>query len=229
MTAIMLFAAGLGTRMGALTKDQPKPMIPVAGRPLIDHALQFTNLPQITKKVVNLHYKPQALRDHLRGSDVVFSDETDLLRDTGGALKHALPLLGSDPVVTLNTDAVWLGANPIPQLLSQWRDDMEGLLLLIPRTQVHGHKGEGDFDMATDGRINYGFGPIYSGLQILRTDRLHDIKDDVFWLRALWNQMIDAGTLYGTTYTGEWCDVGQPESIPLAERLLEGATDVSAV
>jgi MurNAc alpha-1-phosphate uridylyltransferase len=220
MTPIMLFAAGLGTRMGPLTANQPKPMIQVAGTPLIDHALRLTKDQPVQTPVMNLHYKADILKQHLQDQSVTFSDETDLLRDTGGGLRHALPLLGPDPVITLNTDAIWSGPNPIAQLLSEWRDEMEGLLLLIPTPQVIGHKGAGDFVIDPNGRLIREPGHIYSGIQMIRTDGLASIKDNVFSLNKLWDQAIKRGTLYGTTYTGRWCDVGQPDSIPLAEQLI---------
>ena len=216
----MLFAAGLGTRMGPLTANQPKPMVKVAGTPLIDHALKLTKGQPVQTPVVNLHYKADILIQHLRGQSVTLSDETDLLRDTGGGLRHALPLLGPDPVITLNTDAIWSGPNPIAQLLSEWRDEMEGLLLLIPTPQVIGHKGAGDFVIDPNGRLGREPGHIYSGIQMIRTDGLASIKEDVFSLNKLWDQAIKRGTLYGTTYAGRWCDVGQPDSIPLAEQLI---------
>ena len=226
MTSVMLFAAGLGTRMGTLTADRPKPMVNVAGRPLIDHALDLLDGQALNPPVVNLHYKPGTLKAHLSGRNVVFSDETAQLLDTGGGLRHALPLLGPDPIVTLNTDAIWSGSNPIAQLLSAWRDDMDGLLMLIPKAQVLGHKGPGDFIAGADGRLNRGPGQIYSGLQIIRTDRLAEVPDDVFSLNQLWDKMIATGNLFGLIYSGRWCDVGQPESIALAETLLQEASDV---
>lgn len=226
MTSIMLFAAGLGTRMGPLTADRPKPMVEVAGRPLIDYALDLTRDQPLRPPVVNLHYKADILRNHLSDQTVVFSDETDLLRDTGGGLRHALPLLGSDPVITLNTDAIWQGPNPIAQLRAAWRDDMEGLLMLIPTAQVIGHKGAGDFVIGDNGRLTRKPGHIYSGLQMIRTDGLSEIDDDVFSLNRLWDNAIARGTLHGMTYSGRWCDVGQPDSIPLAEALIRHAANV---
>lgn len=226
MTPIMLFAAGLGTRMGPLVTDRPKPMVTVAGKPLIEHALDLTRGQPIETPVVNVHYKADVLRSHLADRDVTISDETDLLRDTGGGLRHALPLLGSGPVMTLNTDAIWAGPNPINHLLSHWRDDMEGLLVIVPQTNVIGHKGAGDFAMDRDGKLSRAPGHIYSGLQMIRTEELHNIAEDVFSLNQLWDQMIARGTLYGTTYTGRWCDVGQPDSIPLAETLIAENADV---
>ena len=114
---VLLFAAGFGTRMGPLTRDKPKPMVKVAGLPLIDHALNLLTEAN-TPKVVNLHYKAEILRDHLVGRDIQFSDESDAILETGGGLRRALPLLGKSVVATLNTDAIWQGANPIETLMN---------------------------------------------------------------------------------------------------------------
>lgn len=218
MTPILLFAAGLGTRMGHLTQDRPKALVNVAGRPLIDHALDLAT--GATPRVVNLHYKAEMLRSYLDGRDIVFSDETDCLRETGGGLRHALPLLPVNPVLTMNTDAVWRGPNPVTQLQAQWSDEMEALLLLVPKPQVTGHKGKGDFAIDDAGRLSRAPKHIYTGVQMIRTDTLNQITAKVFSMNVVWDQMARRGGLYGVTYDGQWCDVGQPESIPLAEAML---------
>ncbi|MGB3314393.1 MAG: NTP transferase domain-containing protein, partial [Albidovulum sp.] len=139
--ALMLFAAGLGTRMGGLTADRPKPLIEVAGRALIDHALALVGGAQIGRVVVNLHYLPDQIRAHLANrQEITFSDETDTVLETGGGLKQALPSLGPDPVFTLNTDAVWTGANGLTELRTAWNPaEMDGLLLLVPKATATGH------------------------------------------------------------------------------------------
>ncbi|MEJ6403329.1 nucleotidyltransferase family protein [Yoonia sp. 2307UL14-13] len=218
---ILLFAAGLGTRMGALTADRPKPLIQAAGQPLIDHALALTDLPDIGPRVVNVHAKAQMIRDHLAGTDALISDETDLLLETGGGLRKAMPLLGGSPVITMNTDAVWRGPNPISMLVAHWRDDMEALLLVVPQTRVRGHPGKGDFQVGPDGRLERAPGDIYSGVQMIRTDALVAVPDEKFSMNVIWDQIAARGRLYGVRYTGEWCDVGQPSSIPLAEAMLD--------
>ncbi|MBQ2262010.1 MAG: nucleotidyltransferase family protein [Loktanella sp.] len=221
---LMIFAAGLGTRMGDLVMHRPKPLVQVAGKPLIDHALTLTALPQIGPKVVNLHYHAPMLRDHLASYDIRFSDETDLLRETGGGLRHALPLLGGSPVITMNTDAVWRGPNPIAHLICEWREEMEALLLIVPQPQAMGHKGVGDFELDAAGRLHRAADTIkdmiYTGVQIIRTDLLAEVDQDAFSLNLIWDKMLARGRLYGTIYDGQWCDVGQPASIPLAEAML---------
>ncbi len=220
----MLFAAGLGTRMGALTADRPKPLIPVAGRPLIDHALALLKGVKVGPVVVNLHYHPEQIRAHLTDhSEIRFSDEPVLL-ETGGGLRAALPELGGNPVVTLNTDAVWTGPSPLERLIRHWDPArMEALLLLVPRDRAVGHIGGGDFLVDAEGRLRRGPGEVYTGLQIIRTDRLAEIADPVFSIGRIWDRMAEAGTLFGLGHEGGWCDVGRPDCIPLAEALLENA------
>ena len=117
---VLLFAAGFGTRMKHLTKDRPKPMVTVAGRPLIDHALALAQDISPPTVVANLHYKPETLKAHLIPLGVkTILEEPDIL-ETGGGLRNALPLLGAGPVITMNTDAIWRGPNPLWLLLDAW-------------------------------------------------------------------------------------------------------------
>ena len=219
----MLFAAGFGTRMGTLTAHKPKPLISVAGRPLIDHALTHVEAYGADRIVVNTHYLPDQIADHLQDSDVVLSNEAPDILETGGGLRAALPFLGKAPVFTMNTDAVWRGPNPLDYLAARWMPEkMDALLLCIPTKNAVGHKGQGDFLLAGDGALTRGHGQIYSGLQIIKTDRLTHVSERRFSLNLLWDMMLADGTIYGATYPGHWCDVGQPESIALAEALLEG-------
>lgn len=223
--SVMLFAAGLGTRMAPLTANRPKPLIPVAGRALIDHALDQAG--DGARIVVNLHYLPDLIRAHLAGRPgILFSDESAQLLETGGGLRKALPLLQSDPVCTLNSDAVWNGPPALGVLADAWDPaHMEALLLLVPRDRATGHAGRGDFDLDRDGRLTRGTAFVYTGAQILRTSGLAAMPPGPFSLNLLWNDMAARGRLSGQVYPGDWCDVGQPASIALAERMLE-RTDV---
>lgn len=217
---LMLFAAGFGTRMGDLTADRPKPLVPVAGRPLIDHALDLV-LPVVSGPVVaNLHYRADQMEAHLAGTRVHTIREEPEILETGGGLRNALPLLGRGPVFTMNSDAVWRGPNPLDVLEDAWRDDMEALLLGIPPANAVGHSGAGDFTPGPP--VARGPGLIYSGVQIIRTEGLAEIAEDAFSLNVLWNRMLDRGTLHVVSYAGQWCDVGHPEGIQLAERMLSG-------
>ncbi len=220
-TSIMIFAAGKGTRMLPLTQHQPKPLIAVEGKALLDHAMDLIPPLGPMRRVVNLHYKSAMIRNHLSGQDIQFSDETDQLLETGGGLRHALPLLGTDPVFTLNTDAVWRGANPLQQLAKAWDPtQMDALLLLIKQENAIGHSGQGDFVVDQNGRLSRGPGHIYSGAQIIKTDGLADITDTVFSLNLLWDKMLKNTRLFGLVSDTSWCDVGKPSSLPLASAML---------
>lgn len=222
----MLFAAGFGTRMGALTQFRPKPLIPVAGRALLDHALDMVTPLGLSRVVVNTHYLGEQIAAHLAGRDVAISHEWPDILETGGGLRHALPLLGNGPVFTMNTDAVWQGPNPLALARDAWdAARMDALLVTVPRERAMGHSGKGDFLTNTEGRLTRGPGEIYTGVQILRTEALTGIAARAFSLNRLWDAMLAEGRLYGVAYPGRWCDVGQPDSIPLAEALI-GANDV---
>lgn len=224
---LMLCAAGFGTRMGALTADRPKPLIEVAGKTLLDHALEVADAAGVTQLAINLHYLGDQIAAHLAGRDIAWSWERGQILETGGGLRAALPLLGAGPVMSLNTDAVWTGANPITQLMAAWDDArMDALLLLLPANQALGHSGRGDFLLNAAGQIsraNGAAGPVYLGAQIIRSSALLAISEPVFSLNRPWDDCIAKGRAYGVVHQGGWCDVGQPESIQTAEALLAGA------
>ncbi len=217
---VMLFAAGFGTRMKPLTDTRPKPLIEVAGKPLLDHALDLVRVEGAPRTVVNSHYLGAQIAAHLDGQDIVTSHE-DTILDTGGGLRHALPLLSDQTVFTMNTDAVWAGPNPLRMLADHWNPDvMEALLLCLPKLQAIGHKGQGDF-VSDHGPATRGPGLVYSGVQILKTQGLAAIEDQVFSLNRLWDDMIARQKLFILPYTGLWCDVGHPAGIQLAEDMLD--------
>ncbi len=225
----MVFAAGFGTRMGSLTRDRPKPMLRVAGRPLIDHALEQVRGAGVSRIVVNVHYLPEQIERHLAPMpDVTVVREEPEILETGGGLRNALALLGRAPVFTLNTDYAWSGANALAALAAAWEPDrMDGLLLMLPRGRAEGHDGDGDFRLMDDGRLAppQPGGPealVYTGAQIIRTARLAEIPETVFSVTRLWDMLCAEGRLYGTVYAGRWVDVGQPEGIDLADRMLRG-------
>lgn len=223
---LMIFAAGFGTRMGALTANRPKPLVRVAGRALIDHALDIATAAGAGPVVVNTHYLAGQMADHLADRPVILSEEPRQILETGGGLRKALPHLGPGPVMTLNSDAVWTGENPLTQLASHWDpDQMEALLLLLPPDQATGHGGQGDFIMAENGILSRAQGApglVYQGAQILQTGGLQHIGREVFSLNLLWDQMIERGKVHGLVHRGGWCDVGHPAGIGQAEALLAG-------
>ena len=217
---VMLFAAGRGRRMAPLTDSRPKPLVSVAGRPLIDHALDIVHRAGVSQVVANTHYLSEQLVPYLQAANVTVVQETRLL-ETGGGLRNALPVMRAGPVITMNSDAVWRGPNPISAAIAAWRPQvMDALLVLIPRANAIGHTGTGDFSMDGLGRLSRAPDLVYTGVQILKTDRLSEISEQVFSLNRLWDMFAQTHRLYGVAYQGNWCDVGQPESIALAEAML---------
>ncbi len=208
----MIFAAGFGTRMGDLTKTTPKPMLPLAGRPLIDYSINHLNEAGISKIIANTHHLADRITPHLTASNVLISHEDDIL-ETGGGLRAALPLLGDSPVITMNPDVAWKGANPVTELLKHWKDEMRALLMLTPGNELD------DFSLE-HGEIRRSGPYRYTGLQVLRTDKLTEIQDTAFSLNAYWDLLAETGPIHGCVYSGEWCDVGTPDGLVAAEKLL---------
>lgn len=226
--ALMLFAAGFGTRMGALTYNRPKPLIEVAGRALLDHALGLAESAAVPTTVVNVHYLAEQIEQHLKDRpNIRLSWERGEILETGGGLRHALPLLGQGPVFTLNSDAVWTGRNPLETLRDHWLPEkMSALLLLARASRIQGYTGQMDFDVDEKGRISRSRqddGFVYLGAQIIDTGRLSEISDRAFSLNRLWDKLISEGRAYGVEHSGGWCDVGKPESIGKAEAMLRAA------
>ncbi|MBV1926193.1 MAG: nucleotidyltransferase family protein [Rhodobacteraceae bacterium] len=222
--AIMLFAAGFGTRMGVLTQDRPKPLIQVANRPLIDHALNLVDDIKPNRIVANLHYKAEMLADHLAAKSVKLSHEQPDVLETGGGLRAALPLLGAGPVYTLNPDAIWVGPNPLQLLKDAWDpDEMDGLLVCIPTAKAKGFQQDGDFDVDAAGHISRGSQAVYCGAQIIKTEGLYEFEQAAFSLNLLWDQMLRKNKLFALNYPGQWCDVGNPDGLALAESMLENS------
>ncbi|WP_298361538.1 nucleotidyltransferase family protein [uncultured Litoreibacter sp.] len=218
-TDILIFGAGFGTRMAPLTETTPKPLIEVAGAPLIDHAIGLAR--DLALNIhVNAHYLAEQMVAHLPPTITTHVEYPDIL-DTGGGLKSALPKMHGEAVVTLNSDAVWSGPNPLGILLDAWRDDMSALLLLVPVEQTVGYARKGNFILGQDGSLSRSpDGQVYTGAQIIRRDVVAAHPGRVFSLNAVWDRLLGEGKVAGVTYPGRWADVGTPSGIPLAEAML---------
>jgi len=219
----MVFAAGFGTRMKPLTNKMPKPLVKVAGKPLIDHALAL--LDGISTIVVNTHYCADQLETHLEGRSVICIREEPEILDTGGGLKNAMPILGHGPVITLNSDVIFSGQNPVVALQKVWDPArMDALLTLVSMENTMGYSGVGDFFL-NNGRIERrgvrDMAPfVYGSAQIIKTELLGDVRQAAFSLNLIWDQMIAEGRAFGLPHSGRWIDVGRPEGITVAERVL---------
>lgn len=233
-TTAMVLAAGLGTRLRPLTDRIPKPLIPVAGRSLLDRCLDRLVEVGVLRAVVNIHWLGQQIRDHLQGRrdiEIVISDESDLLLETGGGIAKALPLLGEAPFFAVNADLIWrdvAGGNSLRRLAIAFdAEAMDALLLLQPRERATGHDGAGDFDLAPSGQlIRRGQNPqaafVYTGVQILQPQLFADTPGGPFSLNLLYDRAIAAGRLYGLPHQGDWMDVGTQTGLAAAEAILNG-------
>ena len=228
----MVLAAGLGKRMRPLTATKPKPMVRVAGKALIDHALDRLVEAGVAKAVVNVHYLADALEAHVTARSapqVTVSDERALLLETGGGMIKALEHL-PDPFFALNADNIWLNGpnNAFAELSRRWNpDQMDALLLLVPHARAANFNGPGDFHMdplgklsrRRDGRI----APfIYTGIQLVSHRLLRDAPKGPFSTNILWNRAIAEGRLYGLSFSGLWFEVGTPQAIRPTEEALTG-------
>jgi len=230
----MVLSAGYGERMRPLTDRMPKPLVPLAGRGLIDHVLDRLAAAGVETAVVNVHYLPEQIEAHLRGRagrppKTIVSDERGLLLDTGGGAKKALPLLGEGLFFIHNSDSVWSeGVTPaLPHMLRLWDPQrMDYLLLLAPLTNSIGYAARGDFDMAPDGRLTRrGERQVvpfaFAGVSLC-TARLFDgAPEGPFSLNLLWDQALAKGRLYGVRLDGRWMHVGTPEALAEAEASFE--------
>ena len=230
----MVLAAGLGLRMRPLTLDRPKPLVDVAGRPMIDHCLDKLAAAGVARAVVNVHYLPDMLIAHLRERErpkVTISDERDLLLETGGGMIRALDLIAADPFFAFNSDNLFLdGPQDIFHQLSDAWDAkrMDALLLVVPHARAVNFKGKGDFHMDGLGRLSLRrsgrIAPfIYTGLQIVSHRLLRGAPQGPFGTMQLWKRAIGEGRLYGVSHLGSWFEVGSPEAIlPTETALLRG-------
>jgi N-acetyl-alpha-D-muramate 1-phosphate uridylyltransferase len=228
-TTAMIMAAGKGSRMMPLTANTPKPLIKVAGTALLDHVLDHLRAANISDIVVNVHWCASQIEDHLRHKAQDFktaiSDERALLRETGGGLVQALPLISSDPFICVNADNWWsdTGANAFTRLADAWdAEQMDVLMLVIPTARAGNTQGTGDFDMDGEGRLSRDGAPrprpfVWTGIQLIAKRIVVDPPADVFSTNVFWDRAIAQGRCYGLVHSGEWFDVGYPEAITATE------------
>lgn len=225
----MILAAGFGTRMRPITDHTPKPLVPLNGKPLIDHAIDRLIAAGVKRVVVNTHYKAEMIEAHLKKrSDVAIelSHETTLL-DTGGGVKKALPLLGESFYV-LNADVFWLNAKvpALARLRRAWDDTRLDALLLAQRTvSAVGYDGLGDFTVDSLGHLRRRgereVAPfLFAGIEIMNRAIFYDSPEGAFSLNLLWSKAIEAGRIEALIHDGEWFHVGTPQGLAATEERL---------
>ena len=229
----MVLAAGLGTRMRPLTDRKPKPLVEVAGKPLIDHVLDRLEDAGVENAVVNIHYLAEMMAFHLAARKkpyIMFSDERGMLLGTGGAVVKALPLIGDAPFFHLNSDTVWIeqGKPNLNRLAEAFNPRaMDALLLLAPTTSI-GYDGFGDFFMGEDGRLrrrhDREVAPfVYAGAAIFTPPLFAGAPEGEFSLNVLFDRAIEEGRLHGLKLFGLWMHVGTPDAIGPAEAAIRAS------
>ena len=223
-TTAMVLAAGLGTRMRPLTDTIPKPLVPLAGRPLIDHVLDRLTQAGITRAVVNVHHHADLLEAHLKPRvipEILISDERGVLLETGGGVVRALALLGDAPFLIHNSDSVWIerGTSNLSRLLDVWNASrMDSVMLLAPVSCSLGYDGPGDFHLADDGQLTRRSGTerapyVFAGVSIIHPCMFKGESERRFSLNWVWDRAIAAGRLFGIPLDGLWMHVGTPEAL----------------
>lgn len=231
ISAAMLLAAGLGTRMKPLTDTRPKPLIEVAGRTLLDRVLDKLVAQGVYRAIVNVHYLADMIEAHLKSRtdiEIIISDERAEVLETGGGVIKALPLLGNDPFFVVNTDVTWAtaGDDTFARMADAYDPgEMDALLLLAEMGATMGFRGPGDFFLAPDGQLmRRGDKPsapyVFAGTHITRADLLRNYEAKPFSANIYWNAFGRAGRLYGTVMKPFWLHVGDPKGRDEAEARL---------
>lgn len=228
-TSAMVLAAGLGLRMRPITETIPKPLVQVAGKALLDHVLDKVAETGVETAVVNVHYLPDQIIQHVAGRTnprIIISDERNEILGTGGGVVKALPQLGSEPFYHLNADTLWIdGVQPNLSRLAETFDAarMDMLMLVAPTAASIGYDGRGDYTMSADGALHSRkenqIAPfVYAGAAIVSPRLFANAPKGEFGLPTLFAAAEEAGRLFGLRLDGTWMHVGTPDAIGAADR-----------
>lgn len=229
----VVLSAGLGTRMQPLTLTRPKPLIPVAGKTLLDHALDALDRANITHAVVNVHYLADQIVDHVRGRiapKVTISDERERILDSGGGIAQAQTHLNPEPFLVLNADSFWLDRHQLAltQMIAMFDPTQMDMLMLVARHEASvGFAGAGDFFMDETGRLtrrgSAATAPCnYAGAVLMRPGLFDAWSGEPFSLNCTFDDAIAHGRLHGLWLDGLWLHVGTPQAIGDAEASIDG-------
>ncbi len=219
---VMLLAAGLGTRLKPLTDTLPKPLVPVGGVPLIERVMANARAEGAKRFAANAHYRADQLLAHFGGLLKVNREE--VLLDTGGGVKAALPMLHSDPFLVMNTDAFWPAGSdaPLGRMLQRYQDSEDIVLLCVQPARASGFARSHDFCLDPMGRItlDYGAPVIYGGVALMGRSVFNDTPDGPFSLNLLFEAALERENLKGVVLDAPWFHVGDPAGLAAAEQAL---------
>ncbi|MDS7598280.1 nucleotidyltransferase family protein [Agrobacterium tumefaciens] len=230
----MVLAAGLGTRMRPITDTIPKPLVKIAGKPMIDYALDVLVAAGVETIAINVHHHADQMLTHLKtrkDAEILISDERAELMNSGGGLAKGLKLLSPGPVLVMNADLFWIGERPGEktslQKLAEFFDPerMDMAMLCVDMDRTTGHNGKKDFNLAADGRLSrYHEGEphpvVYAGAIAMDSQLLDDAPADAFNLNIYFDRAIAGNRLFGLPLVGQWITVGTPDAIEDAERTI---------
>lgn len=234
ITQAMVLAAGLGTRMRPITDTIPKPLVKIAGRPMIDYVLDVLVAAGVETIAVNVHHHADQMVGHLanrKDAEILISDERDQLMNSGGGLAKGLKLLEPGPVLVMNADLFWIGETPGEttnlEKLARFFDPetMDMALLCVDMDRTTGHNGKKDFNLADDGTLTrYKEGEprpvVYAGAIAMDSWLLADAPADAFNFNIYFDRAIAQNRLFGLSLSGQWITVGTPDAIEDAERTI---------
>lgn len=237
LSKAMILAAGLGTRMRPLTNTVPKPLIPVAGKPLIDWCLDWLQAGGITDVVVNTSYLAETLEPYLASRHaprLQISREEPMPLETGGGVFKALPMIGDAPFLVMNSDNIYLDGpvHPITRLLEIWDEQTDFAMLLQPKSTAIGWSGNGDFILDANGRIRRPVAGedapmIFTGVEIIHPRVFVDCPEGAFSLTHLWKRLEGKDgwheRIKAVAYDGTWLNVGDLKGLEAAEHYLATA------
>ena len=226
----MVLAAGYGARLKPLTDRMPKPLVPVAGKPMIEYALDKLRAYGIREIIINVSHLREQLTAYLSAFNdltIKISEEAEPL-ETGGGLKKALPLLGSDPCFTINSDILWTDEqeSALDRLTRYWDDaKVDFLLLTQPKSKAIGHdKGEDHLFIRRDNTIDWNEQEapyIIAGIGILHPRVLVNAPEGKFSVKILWHEALRQNRLACLPHHGQWFQTGTLRDIKTAEKNLK--------
>lgn len=231
ITRAMIMAAGFGTRMRPLTNKIPKPLVKVQGRALIDHVMDRLVEAGVKTIVVNIHYMGDQIKAHVekrKDVEIIISDETDTILDSGGGIFKALPHFKGEPFYHANADTVWVegASHALPRLRAAWDPyNMDALMLLASTVTTVCYEGRGDFMMDSEGRLSRvpegRISPfVWMSMEILHPRLFDGMQPGKFSINPLWDKAIAKGRLYGQRLDGVWMHIDRPEAVTQSEEYL---------
>ncbi|AFL54408.1 MurNAc alpha-1-phosphate uridylyltransferase [Sinorhizobium fredii] len=234
ITNAMVLAAGLGIRLRPITNTLPKPLVRIAGKPMIDYVLDLLAAAGVTKAAVNVHHFADQMEAHLSRREtprILISDERDALMNSGGGLAKGLKLLDNGPVLVMNADLFWVGEEAEQpcnlRRLAEFFDPerMDMALLCVRLEDTTGHNGKKDFSLSRSGRLtryeeDMENPVVYAGAIAMDSRLFADAPSDAFNLNVYFDRAIARERLFGLMLQGQWMTVGTPEAIDEAEAVV---------